>query len=346
MLEYNSDQRREFVNSSQRFQALRNATDREFGFRGSLVWSETSGERYLMRSYYDERGARRQKSLGKFSSQTQSLKATFDHERADAIRQRKALDEIMIRQSAINRALGLGRVPALSARIIRLLDKKRLLGHGIRIVGTNAIYAYEAACGVFVDAGLTATEDIDLLFDARARLNLISDADFPARTLLDILRLADRSFRRTRQSFRVQNDDGFLVDLIKPSTNPPWKPGRTSIGGADDIEAAEIEGLAWLENAPAFEHIAIDERGQPLRMITPDPRAFAIHKIWISARENRTPIKKARDAEQAFAIASLARMFLQHLPFAEAELRYLPRTVVQDALAAFAKAKQTLPVDR
>jgi hypothetical protein len=53
----------------------------------------------------------------------------------------------MVRQAAVNRALGLGRVPLMNARIIRALDKSGLLGAGIRVVGTNAIYAYEAIAG-------------------------------------------------------------------------------------------------------------------------------------------------------------------------------------------------------
>ncbi|MER9132170.1 nucleotidyltransferase domain-containing protein [Mesorhizobium sp. M0768] len=32
-----------------------------------------------------------------------------------------------------------------------------------------------------------------------------------------------------------------------------------------------------MENAPAFEAIAIDEKGGPLRLVVPDPRIFAAH---------------------------------------------------------------------
>ncbi|MDQ0332970.1 hypothetical protein QFZ88_005352 [Mesorhizobium sp. YL-MeA3-2017] len=64
----------------------------------------------------------------------------------------------MERQTAVNRALRLGRVPLITARIIRAIDQAGIRGEGIRIAGTNAIYAYEAAAaGVFVDPGITAT---------------------------------------------------------------------------------------------------------------------------------------------------------------------------------------------
>ena len=334
-IDLNNDQRREMVNTRQRYQAWRNAVAREVGYRGSVVWEETKGQEYLLRSFYDEDGKRRQKSLGKRSPKTEALKQHFDSERKDATDSRKALDAILDRQAAVNRALGLGRVPLIAARILRLIDKRGLLGGGLRVAGTNSLYCYEAACGVFVEAGITATLDIDLLFDSRKRLHLVGNPDLPDDSLIQLLRLADRSFRRTRQSFRAENDEGYLVDLIKPMRNPPWRGERLAVGVADDIQAAEIEGLVWLENAPAFEQTVIDERGYPLRSVASDPRVFAIHKHWISTREDREPLKKKRDREQADTVAALVGNYLPNLPFDESELRMIPRDVVDAALRSF-----------
>lgn len=334
-IDLNNDQRREMVNTRQRYQAWRNAVARQAGYRGSMVWEETKGQEYLLRSFYDEDGKRRQKSLGKRSPKTDALKQHFDSERKDAADSRRALDAVLDRQAAVNRALGLGRVPLIAARILRLIDKRGLLGSGLRVAGTNSLYCYEAACGVFVDPGITATLDIDLLFDSRKRLHLVGDPDLPDDSLIQLLRLADRSFRRTRQSFRAENDEGYLVDLIKPMRNPPWRGERRAVGVADDIQAAEIEGLVWLENAPAFEQTVIDERGYPLRSVASDPRVFAIHKHWISTREDRDPLKKERDREQADTVAALVGNYLPNLPFDEGELRMIPRDVIDAALRSF-----------
>ena len=200
------------------------------------------------------------------------------------------------------------------------------------MAGTNSLYCYEAACGVFVDPGIVATLDIDLLFDSRKRLHLIGNPDLPDDSLIQLLRLVDRSFRRSGQSFRAENDEGYLVDLIKPMRTPPWRDEKRTIGEADDIQAAEIQGLVWLENAPPFEQIAIDERGYPTRMVACDPRVFAIHKYWISAREDRDPLKKQRDIEQARAVAALTTAHLPQLPFDSDALRMIPREVVDAAL--------------
>lgn len=330
-IELGADQSRELINTRQRYQAWCGAVARERGFRGSMVWETSKGQEYLFRAYYAHDGKRRQKSLGRRSPETEALKATFETERATAIASRKRLDEVLARQSAVNRALGLGRVPLIAARILRLLDQRGFLGKGLRVVGTNALYAYEAAAGVFLDPGITATGDLDLLLDARRGLNLVGNPAISQEGLVDLLRRVDRSFRKGRHGFRAENDEGYLVDLITPLRNPPW--ALPSAGAAPDaLQAAEIEGLSWLESAPAFEQVALDERGAPLRLVTVDPRVFAIHKHWISKRADRDPLKRRRDTEQAYTVAALTRRYLAHLPFEASELLMLPRAVVEEAM--------------
>jgi hypothetical protein len=290
-----------------------------------MIWSATKGHEYLMRVAYDRKGVRRQSSLGPRSAETERIKAEFERGREESRAKLEALKPALSRQAAINRALGLGRVPLLSARIIRALDASGLLGAGIRVVGTNALYAYEAVAGVFVDPSLTATEDVDLLFGSRMHLSFVLSEEVEQASLLKLLRKVDKSFERSRQTFRAVNRDGFLVDLITPMRNPPWKRDPDAIG-------ADPEDLAA---APAFEAVAIDERGEPLRIVTTDPRVFAIHKLWLSTRPDREAVKAGRDLLQAHAVAALTRDYFQHLPFEPDELRMLPLDLLQKAAQMF-----------
>jgi hypothetical protein len=345
--ELNSDQRREMVNTRQRFQAWGEAERQARSFRGSMVWEESKGHEYLMRSAYSNAGRRKQKSLGRRSPETETVKANFDRSRKASQERIKNLEEVMFRQAAINRAIGLGRVPLPGAKIIRALDKKRLLGHGIRILGTNALYAYEAAAGVHIEAALTATEDIDLLLDSRFSLDVLATEDVAEKdpatermdslSLLKLLQKSDRSFQRSDQTFRAANKDGYLVDLIKPLRNPPWSDDASQVGNDPaDLIAVEIEGLSWLESAPAFEAIAIDERGEPLRIVTSDPRVFAAHKLWLSQRLDREPIKKRRDLAQARLTAQIVTTYFPHLAYERGDLRILPGEVFENAAPLFA----------
>jgi hypothetical protein len=50
-------------------------------------------------------------------------------------------------------------------------------------------------------------------------------------------------------------------------------------------------------------------------MRVPDPRAFALHKAWLSGLLTREPVKKPRDLDQARAVARLVQVEMPHLPF-------------------------------
>lgn len=334
--ELNGDQRREVVNTQQRYAAYREAAERHDSYRGSMVWKEINGRDYLVRSHYGKSGVRRQTSLGLRSKQTDAIKLEFERGRSEAQERLKNLKAVIARQSAINRAIGLSRVPLIVARIIRALDHAKMLGSGIRVLGTNAIYAYEAAAGVRIDPGLTATDDIDLLFDSRRNLTFIANEEVAYPSLLHLLQKVDGSFNRSTLKFRAANKDGYLVDLIKPLRDPPWRKSKDQVGAdAEDLLAVEIEGLAWHENAPSFEAIVIDEKGEPFRMVATDPRVWVAHKLWLSKRLDREPIKRRNDEAQARAIGGLVAKYLPNLPYVADEMRMLPKAVFEDAVPLF-----------
>jgi len=334
--ELNNDQRREAVNTQQRYSAYREAKARLDPYRGSMVWNEIKGRQYLVRSFYDKAGIRRQSSIGVRSPETEQTKLEYERGRREAENRLKDIKAIIERQTAINRAVGLGRVPLVGAKIIRALDNTGMLGSGIRVLGTNAIYAYEAAAGVRIDPGLTTTEDIDLLFDSRGGLSFVATENISERSLLQVLQNVDRSFQKASQTFRAVNRDGYLVDLIKPIRTPPWTDDHEMVGtDPEDLTAAEIEGLTWHENAPSFESIAIDEKGEPLRIVATDPRVWAAHKLWLSKRQDRNAIKRRRDEAQARVIGQLVAKYLPHLPFAPEQMKMLPKSVFDDAKPLF-----------
>lgn len=334
--ELDNDQRREQVNTRQRYSAWREAKARVGSYRGSLVWHEMKGDEYLVRSYYDVSGNRRQKSEGKRGPETETLKADWDRGRAEADERLKSMRDAVSRQAAINRAIGLARVPLLGARIIRAIDEAGLLGNGIRIAGTNAIYAYEAAAGVMVDPGITTTEDVDLLMDARRRLRIAASETIQERSLIALLKRVDKSFERTNQSFRASNKDGYLVDLIRPLRNPPWSTERERIGKDEgELSSVAIEGLGWLQSAAAFETVVTDERGGPLRIVATDPRVFAAHKLWLSKRPDRDPTKRRRDEAQAVAVSRIVAQYLTNLRFTSDEMRMIPRALFDAAEPLF-----------
>ena len=62
-------------------------------------------------------------------------------------------------------------------------------------------------------------------------------------------------------------------------------------------------------------------------MVVPDPRALALHKLWLSQQPERDPWRQKRDRLQATALAELILRYLPQYHFFSAELRLFPAEV-------------------
>jgi len=245
----------------------------------------------------------------------------------------KPLKERLKEQARFCRAARIARVPRIVAAILRLLEQHQLLGRNLQIVGTNALYAYEARAGVFLERGLLATQDMDVLWDIRPKLRLFAIDDVDNEGLIDILQKADRSFELpSKKSFRAVNQAGYMVDLIKPEPKSVLKIEDRQVGSGDDLMAAEIKNLQWLISAPKFDQIVIGEDGFPATMVVPDPRAFAVHKLWLSSQKDREAVKKKRDRSQALAVCKLILQYMPEFEIRKEDLRMFPEAIVADAI--------------
>lgn len=327
------EQRRQLIDTQQVYGAWRSAEqERTRRFSGSMRWGERNGSRYLLR-----KTGRAETSLGPQSPETEAAYRAFMEGRTAGEERLTGLSARLDQLAPVNVAMRLGRVPDIAARILRLCDQQGLLGEHLVVVGTNALFAYEVSAGVHVSSDIVATGDVDLLLDARRHISMALHG-FRTSGLIGLLQKVDRSFASQRpRGFRAANRDGYLVDLIRPEAMDVFKDklpaGLTNL--PDDLEGASIFGLAWLINSPKLEAVAIDERGYPVRMVVIDPRAFALHKAWLSQRPDREPTKAKRDLDQAKAAATIATRYLRR-PFESPDTAALPR-----ALRELASSLQT-----
>lgn len=343
--EMSSNQRRIFIDTAQLYEGYMAAFRENRNYRGGMHWKKAKGRQYLFRST-DRLGYG--KSLGPRSIETEKIYREFKRAKQDAKQRLTAFKDRLKEQARFCKAATIQRVPRIVTRILRVLDQYRMLGKNIIIIGTNAVYAYEAAAGVFVDSPIMATGDMDMLWDIRSRLRLaVNDNNGSTTTgMIDILRKADRSFERIRkQKFRAVNKHGYMVDLVKSEPKPIIKTERTRIGDASDLSAAEIKNLQWLASAPKFSQVVIGDDGFPAAMICPDPRAFALHKIWLSAQPDREPMKKKRDRDQAVVVAYLVNRYLPQYNFSASELRMFPKRVLEAASAEISDQNNPLDFD-
>jgi hypothetical protein len=184
------------------------------------------------------------------------------------------------------------------------------------IVGTNALYAYEGLAGVRIESGMIATVDVDVLWDSRKQLVL--SIDLEERGFVGLLRKIDKSFERAiggNSSFRARNNDGYAVDLLtQPQPYPPHTEDLRMTPLPDDLRARALTGQDWLLQVPQVRAVVIDTRGFPAEMIVPDPRLWALHKIWLSRQLDRGGEKRTRDSAQAKIMGMLLADRLAHYP--------------------------------
>lgn len=326
--ELTHNQRRIYVDGIQLYEAYRDAVRRRREFAGGMYWKKVSGKDYLIKLIGREGRGR---SLGPRSPETERILAEFTRSKAEIVDRVKSLRERLDEQARFHKAGLIARVPNVVARILHLLEDRGMLGKNVIVIGATALYAYEAAAGVMVHRKLMATTDMDLLWDTRSKLKLATDLD--ERGMVGILKRADKSFEiDTKQKFRAANKDGFLVDLIKQTPNPPWKAEPHSMG-ANDLVATEIWNMQWLLNAPKLEQIAIAQDGIPVPISAPDPRAFALFKYWLAQSKERDPVKKQRDAAQASVVAEIVVKYLPQLPFSPEQMRMFPLDIVEQNAA-------------
>ena len=327
--EWSDNQRRIFIDAAQLYEAFADASREERSYRGGMHWKKSKGKDYLFRST-DRLGYG--KSLGPRTLETEKILEAFRKGKQRSKERMSSLGERLREQARFCKAANIQRVPRIVSNILRVLDQHHLLGSSMCVIGTNAIYAFEAASGVFVDRPILATADMDILWDVRSRLTLASNPELPATGFIDILRKADRSFdRHGGQHFRAVNNDGYMVDLVKPEPKPAIAVERRQVGEENDLEAAEIRNLQWLVSSPKFEQVVIGDDGYASKMICPDPRSFALHKIWLSVQPDRDPVRRKRDRHQALAVAFLVARYLPGFPFAAADLRMFPKEVFHAA---------------
>ena len=291
-------------------------------YSGSQFWRTVDGKEYLKYQI-----GRIEKSIGLRSPETEKIYGDFITGREVAQSRLENLAQNKAVQSAIARSVGLGRVDTLVARILQALDKSKALGQ-IRVVGTNALFAYESLAGVHFSGDALATQDIDLLLDNRSQLELITDGRSRV-TLIGLLQSIDHSFEISKKgTYFAKNQHGFMVDLIQPMGRIPWgKKKKGQPEASENLRASDIEGLTWLVNSPSISTIVIDISGNPAPIVAPDPRVWLLHKAWVSERPNREIAKKRRDLAQAQAVFQLLTEYLPQYPMDDAYLQTVPKVL-------------------
>lgn len=311
-LELPADATRQYIDAGSAFSAYEEARDEAAQVRGGMYWHngpKTAPEKsYLVRT--SPTGG--EKSLGARTPDTQRIYNAFQQRKAQAEERLVGLKESLIKHQRMNRALKVGRVAPIIIQVLNRLQDCGLAEH-FRVVGTHAIYAFEAAAGVRVEDGAVATHDIDFLWDVRKRVAFTTALSRTGNSMLAVLRKVDPTFRiRNSQKYTAVNKDGFEIDIIR-RTQAAGDPHPIRLSqDEDDFWVAQAPRAQELLDAAPFSAMIVGTDGSMARLNTLEPMAFVSFKMWMSALPDRDPLKRRRDAIQANVVEALVEEYLPH----------------------------------
>lgn len=297
---------RQYIDAVAVFTAHEEALAEAALVRGGMYWKNTG---YLIRT--SSSGA--EKSLGPRSPETEAIFDRFARRKAAATERLAGLRSSLAEQERLNRALRVGRIDPIVTSLLSRLATTALAEH-FRVVGTHALYAYEAEAGVVFDNDTVATRDIDLLWDVSRRLQFATALNRVDTSMLAVLQKVDPTFRiRRSQRYTAVNHSGFEVDILRrePIDGDPH-PIRLS-DDEDDFWVVQAPNAHVLLDAPLFSAIVVASSGAMARMNTLHPLAFARFKHWMAQLPGRDARRRQRDELQAIAAEAVVEQYLPQL---------------------------------
>jgi hypothetical protein len=315
------EQLRGLVNAGQLYDAWKDVMVELSQMPGGMYWRVINSREYLYQ-YATTAGKQQTKYVGPKTHGIEEKYRDFQQAKKDLEQRCQGIEKRIKELAPAWRALRLPAIDGTGGKILRAFDLDSSVRQSMLVIGSYALRAYEVEAASVFAAGMDATEDLDftLVFN---QSNV--DPDLPRRLLL-ILKEVDSSFIVAPSSSKtVVNKNGYKVDLLIDTASAqqmasarPWKP-----------EA--LEGQEWLARGNPVKVVLIDFQGWPIAISAPDPRYFALHKLWLSKRRGRPTAKAIKDKNQGEALLKVVRGHMPHYPMDEVFFAGLP-----DPLRAYA----------
>jgi hypothetical protein len=294
---------RQVIDSTTVFNEFRRVKAQAQSYAGTMYWKQEGGYEYLIKTRPRRRS---QERLGARSSQTEAIFDDYTKRKSALESRLHSLRDALTEAERLNKALKAGRTPDLVVRLLQVLDDAGLADHFV-VVGTYALYAYETAAGIRITPGALATQDVDLLWDARRRVQFVTELESLDSSVLGVLQRADPTFERKEgQNETAINARGFQVDFLRrQAVEGDPHPFRFS---PDEGDLWPVQALraSVLTSAPRFEHPVISSTGRMAMMRTIAPSSFVAFKRWLATEApHREAPKRRRDDLQADIVQAL-----------------------------------------
>lgn len=305
---FSAEQERALINMRQRYDAWIEAERELYAIPYDLRRKKVGEYEYLY-EIFDRSG--NGKSLGAWDDEKQSQLEEYKAAKSALKERRDGARDALGESSRIARALRLPLLSADAGPILREADRRSLLGSHLLVVGTNAMAAYALeAAGTFRDVP-DETEDFDLAWTA--------DEPEDGTQLWDMLKAVDPTFTiNTEREFQARNAKAYEVELLVA-------PSRVeTLAGKDRPRPVPLPEQEWLLPGRRVDQVVPCRDGSPARIVAPDPRWFALHKLWLGAQAKRDPLKRRKDSLQGTALLDAISEAMPHYPLDEEFVKGLP----------------------
>jgi hypothetical protein len=310
---FSDEQARALVNLEQRYQVWMEAEQALATLPYDLRRKEVSGRAYLYE--IADRGGNG-KSLGPWSPDTEAAFTAY-HERKNTAKLRRDESRPALEESGrLCRALRLPMLSSNAGPILRECDRRGLLGGRLLVVGTNAMVAYAVEAGGFIREAPDETEDFDMAWTATEKSEGWS--------IWPMLKAVDPTFTvNTERIFQARNAKAYEVEiLVAPSR-------AATMSRRDRPKAVALPEQEWLLDGRPVDHVVICRDGSPARIIAPDPRWFALQKLWMSRQSKRNPLKRTKDRKQGLALLDAVWTVMPQYPLDEEFEAELPLELIE-----------------
>ncbi len=304
---FSDEQARTLVNLRQRYEVWRDAQRSWRALPYDLRRKQVGRYAYLY-AIHDRSG--NGTSLGRWDA---AMATRFDAYRAEKaeLKQRLEVSGAAVDDTArLARALRVPMLASAAGQVLREADCRGLLDGQLLVVGTNALlaYAYEAVGRLDL---ADETEDFDLAWTGTQRTE--------GAPVWQMLKAVDPTFTvNTERTFQARNASAYEVELLVA-------PSRAhGLGRLEKPSPVPLREQEWLLLGKPIDQIIACRDATAARMVVPDPRWFALQKLWLAAQAKRDPFKRGKDRAQGLGVLDAVAAAMPHYPLDVAFADSLP----------------------
>lgn len=311
-MKFNDEQLRTVANLAQYYGHWIDAARELRTLRHRMAWKVRRGRHYLYK-IVDSHGSG--SSLGPRSPKTEMILTEFQARKQATLEREKGSYASLETTCRMYRSLRLGAIASQAAAILREADLRGLLGSSLIVVGTSAMAAYEIEALSRFAVGMDATEDFDLAWAGNTALAVKGIAA----PVFGMLRAVDPTYTvNLERTFQARNKNAYEVELLLAPSQ------AVSLPRTEPLRPTALPEQEWLLEGTPVDQVVCGRDATPARIVAPDPRWFALQKLWLADQPKRNPAKRPKDRRQAEVLLATVATEMVRYPLDDAFEASLP----------------------